>query len=70
MDIVESFKLLRKAGFTSSVDAVTLRQPLYPSLEEPYYIYAFENGLFVAVGLKDGKVEDFGSGNSGLEIGT
>lgn len=69
MDIVESFKLLQAAGFTRPVEAVTLRQPLYPDLHEPYYIYAFPTGLFIAVGVNDGKVEQFGSGNLGFKHG-
>jgi hypothetical protein len=66
MDLVESFKLLQGAGFKDPVDAVTLRQPLYPGIVEPFYIYTLHTGQFIGVGVNDGKVERFGTGNMGF----
>ncbi len=43
------------AGFNNPVEAVTLRQPLYPGLKEPYYTYAFPTGLFFTTGVNDGR---------------
>jgi hypothetical protein len=66
MDLVESFKLLQGGGFKDPVDAVILRQPLYPGIVEPCYIYTLHTRQFIGVGVNDGKVERFGTGNMGF----
>lgn len=56
MDITEAAKLLKDAGYTGEYAAVTLRQPLYPGVTEPSYIFAMTSGKYVFVGVKDKKV--------------
>jgi hypothetical protein len=67
LELLQAFGLLQDAGFSSPVDAVTLRQPLYPGIDEPYYIFSFPDGKFVAVGVEDSKVVPFGRGNLGFD---
>lgn len=67
LELLEAFGLMQAAGFTDPIDAMTLRQPLYPGLEEPYYIFSFPDGKFVAVGVEDSKVVPFGRGNLGFD---
>jgi hypothetical protein len=56
MDIVEADKLLKQAGYTQPYGAVTLRWPLYPGNEQPFYIFGMSGGMFVFVGTYDGSV--------------
>lgn len=56
MDITEADRLLKQAGYTNPYGAVTLRWPLYPGIEEPYYIFGFPGGSYVFVGVYDGQV--------------
>ncbi|KAL7756056.1 hypothetical protein ACKLNR_013049 [Fusarium oxysporum f. sp. zingiberi] len=59
LDIHDAFTILRKAGYKQSIYAVTLRQPLYPGDDQPFYI--FNTGTeFIAVGTKDKKIHNFG----------
>ncbi|KAG5749733.1 hypothetical protein H9Q69_001261 [Fusarium xylarioides] len=59
LDIHDAFTILRKAGYKQAVYAVTLRQPLYPGDDQPFYI--FNTGPeFIAVGTKDKKIHNFG----------
>ncbi|KAJ4050398.1 hypothetical protein NW761_005193 [Fusarium oxysporum] len=59
LDIHDAFAILRKAGYKQAIYAVTLRQPLYPGDDQPFYI--FNTGTeFIAVGTKDKKIHNFG----------
>ncbi|KAF5609291.1 uncharacterized protein FSUBG_4084 [Fusarium subglutinans] len=59
LDIHDAFTILRKAGYKQAIYAVTLRQPLYPGDDQPFYI--FNTGPeFIAVGTKDKKIHNFG----------
>ena len=53
MNTVEADALLKKAGYTSPYDEMTLRWPLYPGINQPYYIFTMVIGLFVFVGVND-----------------
>ena len=53
LDLAES--RLREAGFGPSYRALTLRQPVYPGMVEPYWIFRTEAG-FVFVGTRTGSV--------------
>ncbi|MFD2573183.1 hypothetical protein ACFSUS_21250 [Spirosoma soli] len=56
MDLSEADSLLKQAGFTGSYGNVTLRHPLYPGVDEPYYIFGMTSGQYVFVGVNDKKV--------------
>lgn len=56
MDITEAGELLKKAGYTKPFGNVTLRWPLYPGINEPYYIFGITGGPYVFVGIYDKKV--------------
>lgn len=56
MDIVKADSLLKQAGYTGPYGAITLRHPLYPGDNEPYYIFSMGGGQYVFVGVNDGKV--------------
>ncbi|KAF4952269.1 hypothetical protein FGADI_6890 [Fusarium gaditjirri] len=59
LHIHDAFAILRKAGYKQAVYAVTLRQPLYPGDDQPFYIFNTGNE-FIAVGTKDKKIHNFG----------
>lgn len=59
LDIHDAFTILRKAGYKQAIYAVTLRQPLYPGDDQPFYIFNTGNE-FIAVGTKDKKIHNFG----------
>ncbi|KAF4450451.1 hypothetical protein F53441_6450 [Fusarium austroafricanum] len=59
LDIHDAFSILRKGGYKQGVSAVTLRQPLYPGDDQPFYIFSIGNE-FIAVGVNDKKIHDFG----------
>ncbi|HEY0080544.1 MAG TPA: hypothetical protein VGB73_18210 [Pyrinomonadaceae bacterium] len=56
MDIVQADQLLKQAGYTQPYGAVTLRWPLYPGNEQPFYIFGMGGGMYVFVGVYDGSV--------------
>lgn len=56
MDIDEADKLLKDAGYTGSYGAVTLRWPLYPGVEQPFYIFGMQDGQHIFVGIYDRSV--------------
>ncbi|MBC3788351.1 hypothetical protein FHK02_4904 [Spirosoma sp. LMG 31448] len=56
MELTEADSLLKAAGFTGSYGNVTLRHPLYPGVNEPYYIFGMTSGQYVFVGVNDKKV--------------
>ncbi|KAF5020944.1 hypothetical protein F66182_7025 [Fusarium sp. NRRL 66182] len=59
LEIGDAFSILRKGGYTQGVGAVTLRQPLYPGDDQPFYIFNVDN-QFIAVGVNDNKIYNFG----------
>jgi hypothetical protein len=59
LDTHDAFAVLRKAGYKGGVYAVTLRQPLYPGDDQPFYIFNIGNE-FIAVGTQDKKIYNFG----------
>lgn len=56
MDITQADQLLKQAGYSQAYGAVTLRWPLYPGIEQPYYIFSLTTGVYVFVGVYDGSV--------------
>lgn len=54
LDIAES--LLREAGYGPAYRSLTLRQPVYPGMVEPYWIFGTRSG-FVFVGSRTGTVK-------------
>ncbi|MFG2639007.1 hypothetical protein ACGFX8_35830 [Streptomyces sp. NPDC048362] len=59
LDIRAADERLKNAGYTGDYKSVTLRKPLYPGIDEPYYIFNFADGGHIAVGLADGAVVQF-----------
>ncbi|PYH46606.1 uncharacterized protein BP01DRAFT_355599 [Aspergillus saccharolyticus JOP 1030-1] len=55
MDAEQADALLKIAGYTGGYKVITLRHPLHPDFDEPYYIFNVE-GVFVFVGVDDKKV--------------
>lgn len=53
MDAAEADALLKKSGYISPYDGMTLRWPVYPGINQPYYIFTMVVGLFVFVGVND-----------------
>lgn len=51
----DCLKLMHKAGYEEPVGAVTVRKPLYPGVDEPYFIFNIGT-CFVFVGINSGKV--------------
>ncbi|GAA4348109.1 hypothetical protein GCM10023185_03720 [Hymenobacter saemangeumensis] len=56
MEATEADSLLKKAGYTGAYGAMTLRHPLYPGINQPYYIFSMKTGQYVFVGVNDKKV--------------
>lgn len=56
MDTREADDLLKKAGYTAPYDSTLLRHPVYPGLEEPYYIFRLQTEGFIFVGTNSKKV--------------
>jgi hypothetical protein len=56
MDITEADQLIKKAGHTGKYGVCVLRHPLYPGVEEPYYIFTMATGEYVFVGVDDKRV--------------
>ena len=55
MEATEASALLHQAGY-GPYGAMTLRHPLAPEYDQPYYIFSMKNGEYVFVGVNDGKV--------------
>ncbi|KAF9775823.1 hypothetical protein IL306_006050 [Fusarium sp. DS 682] len=66
LDIHDAFTILRKAGYKGGVYAVTLRQPLYPGDDQPFYIFNVGDE-FIAVGTKDKKIYNFGASEYNIQ---
>lgn len=56
MDVMEAVILLQDAGFRKPFRTITLRQPVYPGMVEPYFIFGMTSGEFVFVGSNSGDV--------------
>ncbi|MGI5341423.1 hypothetical protein ACQEVS_30475 [Streptomyces sp. CA-181903] len=56
MDITAADKKLKESGYTGRYRTVTLRWPLFPGMNQPYYIFGTELGHYF-VGVYDGKVK-------------
>jgi len=50
MDVMEADILLQHAGYAGTFSTINLRQPLYPGLVEPYYIFQVTNVGYVFIG--------------------
>ncbi|KAF4959592.1 hypothetical protein FSARC_10678 [Fusarium sarcochroum] len=59
LEIHDAFSILRKGGYKQPIEAVTLRQPVYPGDDQPFYIFSIGNE-FIAVGVNDKKIQNFG----------
>jgi hypothetical protein len=56
MDITEADQLMKKAGYTGKYSVCVLRHPLYPGVEDPYYIFTMATGEYVFIGVDDKRV--------------
>lgn len=56
MDVMEADILLQGAGYQGPFQSITLGHPVYPGLNEPYYILGMTAGQYVFVGVDDQKV--------------
>ncbi|KAI1623297.1 hypothetical protein EDD37DRAFT_464895 [Exophiala viscosa] len=56
LDISEADALLKLQGHTGSYDAVTLRKPLYPGMNENYYFFSMVEGPDLSVGTESREV--------------
>jgi hypothetical protein len=56
MEITQADDLLKQAGYTQPYSSVTLRWPLYPGMNQPFYIFQVEGVGFVFVGIYDRSV--------------
>ncbi|MEV6841678.1 hypothetical protein AB0N17_46020 [Streptomyces sp. NPDC051133] len=59
LGIREADDRLTDAGYTDAFKSITFRAPLYPGIDEPYYIFNFTDGSHIAVGVIDGEVVPF-----------
>ena len=57
MTLTRAVQLLDAAGYTSGFYAVTLREPNYPGVHAPEYIFALVGGKTVAVDTQTGAVK-------------
>jgi hypothetical protein len=56
MDITEADTALKQAGYSGTYNEVMLRQPLYPGMDEPCYVFSMTGGPDICVGVNDGKI--------------
>jgi len=56
MDLAQAAELMKKAGYNTPYQTVTLRWPLYPGVKQPFYIFGLENRIFLFVGVYDKSV--------------
>ena len=57
LDELEAEAIYRAAGHGQQFGAVTLRQPVYPGMTEPYFIFRTPEGPFIFVGTITRKVK-------------
>ncbi len=62
MDIAQADELLKRVGFTGAYGTVTLRWPLYPGSDQPYYIFNMVDGGYLFVGTYDGSITRHSAG--------
>lgn len=58
MGMDEAWDILNKSGYNGLVDQCTLRQPVYPGMDQAFFIFGGSGG-FWAVGVKDKKARQF-----------
>jgi hypothetical protein len=51
MDVMQAAILLEQAGYTGTFTSFAYRWPLYPGLNEPYYIFTMSTGPSILVGI-------------------
>jgi hypothetical protein len=51
-----AIRRLHAAGYRHGFGIVTLRQPLYPGVKAPSYLFSMGSDRYVAVNTKTGKV--------------
>lgn len=56
LDLTKADEILRKAGYDQAYTGVSLSQPLYPGVKEPYYSFELEDYGTILVGARDGKI--------------
>ncbi|KIV76867.1 hypothetical protein PV11_08718 [Exophiala sideris] len=56
LDVSEADTLLKQQGHTGNYDAVTLRKPLYPGMNENYYFFGMVDGPDFSVGTESREV--------------
>ncbi|KAH0536618.1 hypothetical protein FGG08_006529 [Glutinoglossum americanum] len=56
MDAIRADQILKEGGFKGPYLSMSLRWPLSPDKEEPYYIFTMVDGPVVFVGVNSGKV--------------
>ncbi|KAF6786386.1 hypothetical protein CSOJ01_15435 [Colletotrichum sojae] len=59
LEIHEAFAILRKGGFQQLVQDLSLLKPLNPAFNQPFYVFHI-GSQFIAVGVDDRKVHNFG----------
>jgi hypothetical protein len=52
MDVLEAESLFRASGYGPEFRSVNLRQPVYPGMVEPYFIFGTTSGKYVFVGTE------------------
>jgi hypothetical protein len=57
MTLPQAIGRLHKAHYTHGFSAVTLREPIYPGVTHPEYIFTMAGGKYVAVDTQTGKVK-------------
>ncbi len=56
LELTDAAQLLQQAGYTGAYGTVTLRWPLYPGNNQPFYIFGMTDGTYVFVGIYDKSV--------------
>lgn len=65
MGMDEAWAILYNSGYNGLVDLCTLRQPVYPNIDQVFYIFR-GNNQFIGVGVKDKMVHHFSSNGRAL----
>ncbi len=52
-DLPQAIQILRRAGYEQPFTAVTLRQPLYPGVTQPDFVFQLADGSCVSIGCTD-----------------
>ncbi len=59
MDLPQANSTLQGSEFAAPYRSLTVRWPLYPGLDQPFYIFNMANGTHIAVGTVDGSIQKF-----------